>query len=66
MRFLALLWAAALAAAQPPVQIIKPAPKTVVRGYFSAGVAPVVRVRSGDTVAIESAMIADPAMMREG
>ncbi len=66
MKLLALLWAAALAAAQPPVPVIKPAPKTVVRGYFSAEVAPVVRIRSGDTVAMESAMIADPAMMREG
>jgi len=66
VKLLALLWAAALAAAQPPVQVIKPAPKTVVRGYFSAEVAPVVRIRSGDTVKLESAMIAGPAMMREG
>jgi acetamidase/formamidase len=61
-----LLWAAALAAAQPQTHIVKPTPKTVVRGYFSAEAAPVVRIRPGDTVSLESAMIADPAMMREG
>ena len=33
---------------------LKPSPQTVVRGYFDATVPPVLRVRSGDTVEIET------------
>src|ERR1044071_7193192 len=40
-----------------------PTPKTVVWGYYDAAVKPVLRVRSGDTVEIRSAMIASPEML---
>ena len=33
---------------------LAPSPKTVVRGYFDSSVPPVLRVRSGDTVEIET------------
>ena len=66
MRVILLLWAAALAAAQPQTYVLKPTPKTVIFGRFDASVPPALRVRPGDSVAMESVMIADPAMMREG
>jgi len=38
-------------------------PRTVIWGYYDASTAPVLRVRSGDTVEIRSAMIASPEML---
>jgi acetamidase/formamidase len=43
--------------------VLKPTPKTVVWGYYDASVPPVLRIKSGDTVEIESAMIASPSML---
>ncbi len=43
--------------------VLKPTPKTVVWGYYDASVPPVLRVRPGDTVEIESAMIAAPELL---
>jgi acetamidase/formamidase len=40
--------------------VLKSTPKTVVWGYYDARVTPVLRVQPGDTVEIESAMIATP------
>jgi acetamidase/formamidase len=42
---------------------LKPTPKTVVWGYHDAGTPPVLKIKSGDIVKIETAMIASPEMM---
>ena len=55
MRTLVLLMSAATALAQQPNAFkLKASPKTVVWGYYSATAAPVLRVRSGDTVEMET------------
>src|ERR1041385_2935441 len=43
--------------------VLKPTPKTVIWGYYDASVPPVLRIHAGDTVEIEAAMIAPPAML---
>jgi acetamidase/formamidase len=45
------------------VHQLKPTPKTVVWGYHDASTPPVLKIKSGDTVEIESAMIASPEML---
>lgn len=40
-------------------------PETVVFGYYSADTAPVLRMQSGETVAITTSMIASPEMLEE-
>lgn len=52
-------WAAVLAGllistASAETHKLAPSPKTVIRGYFEASVPPVLRVRSGDSVEIET------------
>lgn len=44
---------------------LKASPKTVVWGYHDASTPPVLRIKSGDIVKIESAMIASPEMLVE-
>ena len=44
---------------------LKPTPKTVVWGYHDATAPPVLTIRSGETVEIETAMIASPEMLEE-
>jgi len=43
--------------------VLKPTPKTVVWGYYDPSTPPVLRIQPGDTVEIESATIATPAML---
>lgn len=43
--------------------VLKPTPKTIVWGYYDAQSKPVLRIRSGDTVEIQSPMIASPEML---
>jgi acetamidase/formamidase len=50
-------------AAEAAHHALKPTPKTVVWGYYDASVPPVLRIQPGDTVEIESAMIATPASL---
>ncbi|MEZ5364727.1 MAG: hypothetical protein R2748_20920 [Bryobacterales bacterium] len=40
-------------------------PETVVFGYYSAESAPVLRMRSGETVEITTSMIASPEMLED-
>ena len=55
---LGMLWLAASLAAErtnaQTVQTLKPTPKTVAWGYYDAKAAPVLRVKSGDTVEIQT------------
>jgi len=64
MRTLILLMSAATALAQQPnAYKLKASPKTVVWGYYSATAAPVLRVRSGDTVEMETLITNSPARL---
>ncbi|HXA05862.1 MAG TPA: acetamidase/formamidase family protein [Bryobacteraceae bacterium] len=64
MRTLILLMSAATALAQEPnAYKLKASPKTVVWGYYSATAAPVLRVRSGDTVEMETLITNSPARL---
>src|SRR5262249_6063923 len=40
--------------------VLKPSPKTVVWGYYSASAAPVMRVKSGDTVQVQTLITSSP------
>jgi len=64
MRTLILLMSVATALAQQPnAYKLKASPKTVVWGYYSATAAPVLRVRSGDTVEMETLITNSPARL---
>lgn len=64
MRTLVLLLSAATALAQQPnAYKLKASPKTVVWGYYSATAAPALRVRSGDTVEMETLITNSPARL---
>ena len=51
------------AASDAAHHVLKPTPKTVIWGYYDANVPPVLQIQQGDTVEIESAMIATPSML---
>src|ERR1700692_881664 len=59
-----LLLAASLSAQQPaskpPQYSLKPTPKTIAWGYYDASTAPVLRVKSGDTVEIQTLITSSP------
>jgi acetamidase/formamidase len=68
IRFLAvLLFAGFVASAQersaPPAYSLKPSPKTIVFGYYDAKAAPALRVKSGDTVEIQTLITSDPEQL---
>ncbi len=64
MRTLVLLVTAAAALAQQAnTYKLTASPKTVVWGYYSAAAAPVLRVRSGDTVEMETLVTNSPARL---
>src|SRR5438874_11898920 len=44
---------------------LKPTPKTVAWGYYDANVAPVLRVKSGDTVEIQTLITNSPKRLEE-
>ena len=53
--FLALMWSASVEhAAAQATYTLKPTPKTVAWGYYDAKATPVLRVKSGDTVEIQT------------
>jgi len=65
IRFLAmLLFTSSFAFAQerttPPAYSLKPSPKTIVFGYYDAKATPALRVKSGDTVEIQTLITSDP------
>ena len=58
-----LLFAASLSAQQPaskPQYSLKPTPKTIAWGYYDASTPPVLRVKSGDTVEIQTLITSSP------
>ena len=67
-RFLAIVFlASSLAAAQErsasPAHSLKPSPKTIVFGYYDAKAVPVLRVKSGDSVEIQTLITSDPEQL---
>jgi len=42
--------------------VLKPSPKTVVWGYYSASAAPVLKVKSGDTVQVQTLITSSPEL----
>lgn len=44
-------------------QQLKPTPKTVAWGYYDASTPPVLRVKSGDTVEIQTLITSSPARL---
>jgi acetamidase/formamidase len=56
-------FATAALAQQPATHQLKASPKTVVWGYYSASAPPALRVRSGDTVEIETLITNSPARL---
>jgi acetamidase/formamidase len=63
MRALVVFFATAALAQQPARHQLKASPKTVVWGYYSASAPPALRVRSGDTVEIETLITNSPARL---
>src|SRR2546427_10993640 len=63
MRALVFLFATAALVQQPSAHQLKAGPKTVVWGYDSASAPPALRVRSGDTVEIETLITNSPARL---
>ena len=61
--FFVTFFATAAFAQQPAAYQLKAGPKTVVWGYYSASAPPVLRVRSGDTVEIETLITNSPARL---
>lgn len=55
----------AQSAANPATYELKPTPKTVTWGYYSASAAPVLRIHSGDTVQIQTLLTSSPKRLAE-
>jgi acetamidase/formamidase len=51
--------------AQQATYTLKPTPKTVVWGYYDAKAAPVLRVKSGDTVEIQTLITSSPKRLED-
>src|SRR5260221_9775828 len=49
----------------PATYALKPTPKTVAWGYYDAKAAPVLRVKSGDTVEIQTLITNSPKRLEE-
>ncbi len=58
----ALFFFCVAALAQPSLQL-KPTPKTVAWGYYDASTPPVMRVKSGDTIEIQTLITSSPARL---
>jgi hypothetical protein len=51
---------------QPPATLsLKPTPKTVAWGYYDAKTPPVLRIKSGDTVEIQTLITSSPKRLEE-
>jgi acetamidase/formamidase len=50
-------------AQQPATHKLAPTPKTVVWGHYDASTPPVLRIKSGDTVEIQSLIVSSPARL---
>src|SRR5437667_10075393 len=67
MRIIALAMACACAMPLPAQEklTLKPTPKTVAWGYYDAKAAPVLRVKSGDTVEIQTLITNSPKRLED-
>src|SRR6202012_5386827 len=67
--FLGMIFAIIFAIAMPvpaqTVQTLKATPKTVAWGYYDAKAAPVLRVKSGDTVEIQTLITSSPKRLED-
>src|ERR1043165_1925362 len=50
---------------QPKTHVLKPTPKTVVWGYYDAASKPVLKIKSGDTVEIQTLLAGTPDRLKE-
>jgi len=55
-----LLLAITANAQQPSAYQLKPTPETVAWGYYDASTPPVLRIKSGDTVEVQTVSISSP------
>ena len=60
--FITMMLFALPTSAQQPLQL-KPTPKTVAWGYYDASTTPVMRVKSGDTVEIQTLITSSPTRL---
>src|SRR6266478_393046 len=58
-----LLLAITANAQQPSAYQLKPTPKTVAWGYYDASTPPVLRIKSGDTVEVQTLMTSSPVRL---
>lgn len=63
MVFLASPFAVAQERSASPTYSLKPSPKTIVFGYYDAKAVPVLRVKSGDSVEIQTLITSDPEQL---
>jgi acetamidase/formamidase len=52
-------------AAGPNVHVLRPTPKTVVWGYYDAASKPVLKIKSGDTVQVQTLLAGSPQRLEE-
>jgi len=52
-------------AAGPKTHTLKPTPKTVLWGYYDAAAKPVLKIKSGDTVEVQTLLAGTPARLQE-
>ncbi len=60
-----LLSAIPLDAQEAKVHVLKPTPKNIVWGYYDAASKPVLKIKSGDTVAVQTLLAGSPARLEE-
>jgi acetamidase/formamidase len=49
---------------QPKTHVLKPTPKTIVWGYYDAASKPVLKIKSGDTVEIQTLLAVSPTALK--
>ena len=52
--------------AGPKMHVLKPTPKTVVWGYFDPATKPVLKIKSGETVEIQTLLAGTPEVLKRG
>jgi acetamidase/formamidase len=53
-------------AAEPKRQVLKPTPKTVVWGYFDGASKPILTVKSGETIEVQTLLAGTPEVLKRG
>lgn len=52
--------------AQPKTHVLKPTPKTIVWGYYDSASKPVLKIKSGDTVQVQTLLAGSPTTLKNG